>query len=134
MFATLFVGIINLLDGTLTYANCGNERPILGGAGKEPVILHATNPVVGIFPWAQYVIKETCIEEGDMLLIFTDGIPDARNEANLEFGKAPVLTRMSNCNLSATDQLGEIVSELQSFIGTAEQFDDITLLAVKRNS
>ena len=134
MFATLFVGIINPVDGTLTYANCGNERPLVEGAGKAPMTLLATNPVVGIFPWAQYVIKETCLEKGDMLLIFTDGIPDARNEANLEFGKAPVLTRMSNCNLTATDQLGEIVAELQSFIGTAEQFDDITLLAIRRNS
>jgi serine phosphatase RsbU (regulator of sigma subunit) len=40
---------------------------------------------------------------------------------------------MSNCNLTAADQLGEIVAELQSFIGTAEQFDDITMLALKRN-
>jgi phosphoserine phosphatase RsbU/P len=134
MFATLCVGIINPLDGTLTYANCGNERPMLGGAGKEPAILQATNPVVGIFPWAQYVIKETCLEKGDMLLIFTDGIPDARNDANLEFGKAPVVRRMSSCDQTATNLLGEIVADLQSFIGPAEQFDDITLLAIRRNS
>ncbi len=134
MFATLFVGIINPLDGILTYVNCGNERPMLGGAGKEPMILQATSPVVGIFPWAQYEIQETCLEEGDMLLIFSDGIPDARSEADLEYGKAPVLTRMSNCNQTATDQLGEIVADLQSFTGIAEQFDDITLLAIKRNS
>ncbi|MGE5374929.1 MAG: PP2C family protein-serine/threonine phosphatase [Bacteroidota bacterium] len=133
MFATLFVGIINPLDGTLTYANCGNERPILGGAGGEPTVLQATNPVVGIFPWAQYVIRQTCLEKCDMLLIFTDGIPDARNGANQEFGKAPVLKKMSDCNRTATDQLGQIVAELQSFIGTAEQFDDITMLAIRRN-
>jgi serine phosphatase RsbU (regulator of sigma subunit) len=133
MFATLFVGIINPLDGMLTYANCGNERPILGSAGKAPAILQPTNPVVGIFPWARYGIQEICMEEGDILLIFTDGIPDARSEANLEFGKESVLTRMSNCNQAAADQLGEIIADLQAFIGTAEQFDDITLLAIKRN-
>jgi sigma-B regulation protein RsbU (phosphoserine phosphatase) len=134
MFATLFVGIINPRDGMLTYANCGNERPILGGADKAPAILQPTNPVVGIFPWAQYGIQEICLEEGDMLLIFTDGIPDARSEANLEFGKESVITRMSNCNPTAAGQLGEIVADLQAFIGAAEQFDDITLLAIKRNS
>jgi phosphoserine phosphatase RsbU/P len=134
MFATLFVGIINPLDGTLTYANCGNERPILGGADKEPVILQATNPVVGIFPWAQYVIRETCLGKGDMLLIFTDGIPDARNAADREFGKEPLLKRLSNGSDSATKMLGELVADLDTFIGAAEQFDDITLLALKRNS
>jgi serine phosphatase RsbU (regulator of sigma subunit) len=69
-----------------------------------------------------------------MLLIFTDGIPDARSEANLEFGKESVITRMSNCNPTAAGQLAEIVADLQAFIGAAEQFDDITLLAIKRNS
>jgi serine phosphatase RsbU (regulator of sigma subunit) len=41
---------------------------------------------------------------------------------------------MSNCNPTAAGQLAEIVADLQAFIGTAEQFDDITLLAIKRNS
>jgi phosphoserine phosphatase RsbU/P len=134
MFATLFVGILNPLNGTLTYANCGNERPIRGGAGKDTEILEATGPVVGLFPWAKFAIKETCVEEGDMLLVFTDGVPDARNEANQEFGKEPVLRRMNQCRMSATTLLEEIVADLQAFIGTAEQFDDITLLAVRRNS
>jgi serine phosphatase RsbU (regulator of sigma subunit) len=133
MFATLFVSIINPRDGKLTYANCGNERPVLGGAGKAATTIQATNPVVGIFSWAEYAIHETCLEKGDLLLIFTDGIPDARNEADLEFGKAPVLKRMSDCNQTATDMLGQVVADLQSFIGPAEQFDDITLLAIKRN-
>jgi phosphoserine phosphatase RsbU/P len=134
MFATLFVAIIDPANGTLTYANCGNERPILGGAGKEIMILPATGPVVGIFPWAQYAIKEVCLEKGDMFLVFTDGVPDARNEANMEFGKEPVMRKMSNCGDTATNLLSEIVTDLHSFIGKAEQFDDITLLAIKRVS
>ncbi len=134
MFATLFVGILDLHDGTLTYANCGNERPILAGAGKENTILPATGPVVGIFPWAQYTIQETCMEKGDMLLVFTDGIPDARNEANQEFGKEPVLLKMSGYSRQATNLVTEIATDLHAFIGTAEQFDDITLLAVRRNA
>jgi phosphoserine phosphatase RsbU/P len=134
MFATLFVGILNPVDGTLTYANCGNERPILGGAGRENMILQATGPVVGIFPWAQYTIQEACVEKGDTLLIFTDGIPDARNEADQEFGKEPLLKRLSNCSDTATKMLEELVAELDTFIDAAEQFDDITLLALRRNS
>jgi phosphoserine phosphatase RsbU/P len=133
MFTTLFVGIINLQDGTLTYANCGNERPLLGCVGRDVMTLQATGPVLGIFPWAQYVIKQTCLEKGDLLLAFTDGIPDARNEANLEFGKEPLLSKLSKSNKTAKDMVKEISEDLQCFIGKAEQFDDITLLAVKRN-
>jgi phosphoserine phosphatase RsbU/P len=134
MFATLFVGILNPLDGTLTYANCGNERPILGGVGRDNLILQSTGPVVGIFPWAEYTIKETCLDKGELLMIFTDGIPDARNEANQEFGKEPLLNKMSNCSATATKLLRDVVAELDSFIGAAEQFDDITLLAIRRSS
>jgi phosphoserine phosphatase RsbU/P len=133
MFATLFVGILDPRDGILTYANCGNERPLLGAAGKENTILQATGPVVGIFPWAEYAIKQVCMEKGDMLLVFTDGIPDARNEGNQEFGKEPVLRRLSGCSGTATRLVGEIAADLQTFTGTAEQFDDITLLAIRRN-
>jgi sigma-B regulation protein RsbU (phosphoserine phosphatase) len=134
MFATLFVGIINLQDGILTYANCGNERPILGGSNKDIMVLPATGPVVGIFPWAQFAIKKACLEKGDIFLVFTDGIPDARNEADREFGREPVLKGISNCSKTAANLLAEIVADLHGFIGTADQFDDITILAIKRSS
>jgi phosphoserine phosphatase RsbU/P len=134
MFATLFVGIINPENGTLTYANCGNERPIIGGAGRDVMILQATGPVVGIFPWAQFAVRETCMQKGDMLLAFTDGIPDARNQANQEFGKERLFRKMSNCSKTATEILGEIAADLDTFIGAAEQFDDITLLMVRRTA
>ena len=128
----LFVGIINPKNGILTYVNCGNERPFVGRAGKDVTILQATGPVVGIFPWAKYAIQETCIDDGDLLLVFTDGIPDARNEANQEYGKEPVMKKMSNRSDSAAILLEEMVADLQGFIGSAEQFDDITLLAIRR--
>jgi phosphoserine phosphatase RsbU/P len=134
MFATLVVAILDPQHGTVTYANCGNERPLLAGPGRETMILPATGPVVGIFPWAQYGIKESCMEKGDVLLIFTDGVPDARNDANLEFGREPLLKKISDCGQSATDLLGGIAGDLHAFIGTAEQFDDITMLAIRRNA
>ncbi len=63
---------------------------MVGGASKDVTVLQTTGPVVGIFGWAQYTIKETCLQKGDLLLIFTDGVTDARNEANLEYGKEAV--------------------------------------------
>jgi serine phosphatase RsbU (regulator of sigma subunit) len=131
MFATLFVGIINIQDGTLTYANCGNEPPILVGKGRELSILKPTGPVVGLFPGAQFAVKAICVEKGDLLLIFTDGIPDARNGQDQGFGRAPV-SEMVFTGRSAVETVNDIVAKLSAFTGQAHQFDDITLLAVGR--
>lgn len=133
MFATLFVGILDPQDGTFTYVNCGNELPILRGPGAEPTFLPATGPVVGIFPWADYGVRELVLEKGDMLLVFTDGIPDARDEANNEYGRGLVLRKMSAGSDSAAGFVEQIAADLQDFIGAAEQFDDITLLALRRS-
>jgi serine phosphatase RsbU (regulator of sigma subunit) len=133
MFATLFIGILDVREGTLTYVNCGNEPPILSGPGKVYTLLKPTGPVVGLFPRAPFTIKQIPLERGDLLLIFTDGVPDARNEKDLSFGKDCLLTRVSTGHGSASMIVKEIVDQLDSFIGTAHQFDDITLLAVARN-
>lgn len=133
MFATLFIGIINLQDGTLTYANCGSEPPCLSIKDGEMKTLRPTGTVVGLFPEAQFSIKETSMEPDDLILIFTDGIPDARNEANTEFGRDPVFARISSTQ-TATGIVKGIIADLENFIGHAQQFDDITLLAIQRTS
>jgi sigma-B regulation protein RsbU (phosphoserine phosphatase) len=132
MFATLFVGIISLQDGTLTYANCGNEPPFLIGDCRELSSLKPTGPVVGLFPWAQFAVKETVMEKGDLILIFTDGVPDAHNEANLGFGRDKVLELLS-AGRSAAAILQDLIQKLNDFTGSAAQFDDITLLAIRRS-
>lgn len=133
MFTTLFIVIINLQNGKLTYANCGNEMPFLSSAGREPVELNPTGPCIGLFPGIEFSAREILLEKGDLLLIFTDGIPDARNEQNLSFGREQVFKRISEGGMTAPDLLKVVVDDLKCHIGTAEQFDDITLLAIKRN-
>jgi len=74
------------------------------------------------------------IEHDDLLLTFTDGIPDARNNADESFGRE-YLRRLVNVGGASPDKLLEYIDEqAHQFIGAAKQFDDITLLAVKRNS
>lgn len=134
MFATIFVGIFNLQNGILTYVNCGNEYPLIVRAGSVSAELQATGPVVGLFTEAKFAIKETLIEKDDMLVAFTDGIPDARNSGDESFGHEH-LRNLLNAGGASPDKLLEFIGEQATqFIGAAKQFDDITLLAVKRNS
>lgn len=74
------------------------------------------------------------MESGDLLLAFTDGIPDSTNAAGGFFGHERLNVILNNRITSASVLLGDIQTQLLDFIGTADQFDDITLLAVMKKS
>ena len=134
MFATVFIGIFNLQKGALTYINCGNEPPLLLGRGGAVTELQPTGPVVGMMPGAKFTIKEIVLERNDLLLAFTDGIPDARNSELDFFGSERLLELLSGGETTPAALLKNIEEGLRQFVGTADQFDDITLLAVKKVS
>jgi sigma-B regulation protein RsbU (phosphoserine phosphatase) len=132
MFATVFIGIINLQDGNLFYINCGNESPLLLRDGCVFTALRPSAPVVGIFPDATFSVKEISMERDDLLLAFTDGIPDSTNAAGEFFGHERLNAILNDHVTASSTLLNDIQTQLFDFIGTADQFDDITLLVVKR--
>lgn len=134
MFATVFIGIFDLQGGMLTYINCGNEPPLLVKNGSAVTALQPTGPVIGLMPDVRFSVKEIPMEKSDVMLVFTDGITDAINEANVSFGTAPMLKLLKDRSTSPVTILKEIEEELDRFVGAADQFDDITLLSVKRGS
>jgi phosphoserine phosphatase RsbU/P len=133
MFATVFMGILDPSGGALAYVNCGNEPPLIFGKDRKAIRLDPTGPVVGVFQEARFEVKEISMEREDTLLVYTDGIPDALNEENISFGKAPIL-QLVNGNDSPAILLDKIEGRLRQFIGTAEPFDDVTLLAIRRSA
>jgi len=133
-FSTLFVGIFEINSGNLTYINCGNEPPLLIRKDKIIIPLKSTGPVVGVFPEANFLIAETTMSCGDLLLIFTDGIPDALNEEGISFGKDQINKLLDENELPSSLFLGKITELLLQFTNNTNQFDDITLLVVKRNA
>ena len=133
MFSTIFMGIINLQDNILAYINCGNEAPLLLRNGQVMTTLKPTGPVVGVIPEAKFSVKEIVIENNDLLLAYTDGIPDALNLKDEPFGSARLLAALDGCDPTPAAVLNLIQTQLDQFIGTANQFDDITIMALKRN-
>ncbi len=134
MFATVFIGILDPVSGKLSYINGGNEPPlIVGKDGKVHTTLTRTGSAIGAIAQAKFTVKETTLASDDLLVAFTDGIPDTQNIDGEFFGNERLRELLMN-HSSPTQLLNEIELDLEQFIGEAEQFDDITLLAIKRKA
>jgi sigma-B regulation protein RsbU (phosphoserine phosphatase) len=91
-----------------------------------------TGPLVGIFPDVDFGIKSVTLEPGDLLLTFTDGVLDARDLEDELFGEERLLSLVAEPASSVAALLDRIMADLHAHIGEADQFDDITMLAVRR--
>jgi sigma-B regulation protein RsbU (phosphoserine phosphatase) len=132
MFATVFMGIFDPSDGTLTYVNCGNEAALLL-SGNSMTKLGPTGPVIGIIPGADFGVKQVLLQKGDLLVAFTDGITDATNAADESFGQQRLAAAIREGAPSPDATIAILERQLAGFVGSAPQFDDITLLAVRRS-
>ena len=132
VFSTVFIGILNPTTGVLTYVNAGNEAPFLirnDGTFEE---LRPTGPVVGAMPGVAYKVREVLLNSGDSLLAFTDGIPDSKNQQDDFYGHERLVEFIKQKDASATALVNRLGKELDLFIDTEEQFDDITILALRK--
>ena len=133
MFATLFFGVLDPGTGVFTYINGGHDAPaIVGADGMIKTRLKPTGPVVGIFPNANYEIDQVTLEPGDLLMTFTDGVPDARNPDGKRFTVDGLFPLLKEPFSSVDGLLDRIEAGLFAYIADADQYDDITMLAVRR--
>ncbi len=132
MFASLFFGVLDPKSGSLCYINAGLDPPFVFRQGKVLVELKPTGPIVGAIEDVDFEVGEIQLEPGDVLLLYTDGITDAQNGKDDEFGRERVLSIAEGYSASADSLINHIVLDLEAFIESAPQFDDITLMAVQR--
>jgi serine phosphatase RsbU (regulator of sigma subunit) len=133
MFATLFFGILDTASGSLSYISGGHEPLFVvspGGGVKEK--LAATGPSVGIEPKIDFKIQQTRLKPGDILLGYTDGVPEASAANGTFFTIERLVSILEEPPSTATDLINRIEKSLQEYVGEADQFDDITLLAIRR--
>jgi serine phosphatase RsbU (regulator of sigma subunit) len=135
MFVTLFHGVLELATGRLAYCNAGHNPPYLLRAGgdpaAEPETLPATGVAFGISPDLPYRIGETRLAAGDTLLLFTDGITEAFNPDNEEFGDPRLAEALTQARGGeAREIVARVLAETTRFAAGAEQSDDITCLAL----
>ncbi len=129
-FVTFFFGILDA-EGNCTYTNAGHNPPILirpDGSMRE---LTEGGMVLGLFPLAEYEARTVTMEPGDHLVLFTDGLLEARNTTGEEFGEERVRDLLrKNAKASSDVILGRLQEELASFSANAPQHDDITMMVL----
>jgi serine phosphatase RsbU (regulator of sigma subunit) len=133
MFATIFYAILDPEKGILTYINGGHEPPIIFSAQGIKTYLDPTGPAVGLYPDLEFKTRTVELEPEDVLLIYTDGVVDARNKAGNAFGKKRLQDLLGDTSLSAEELIKKIKNQVNDHIQSEDQFDDITIMALRRN-
>lgn len=131
MFVTLFFGVLDPTTGALIYVNGGHCPPVIIGPEGIKAELEITGPAVGLFPDVEFGIAHAQLEPGDILFGYTDGVTDARDDKREFFGKARLQELLTQPSASASDLLNRLEQHLQAHIANADQFDDITMLAMQ---
>jgi serine phosphatase RsbU (regulator of sigma subunit) len=96
--------------------------------------LMPTGPAVGMFPDLPFRSERTVIEPGGALLMFTDGVTEARDTEGVEFGEARLRELLAERDPTAEEMLDRIYRTVRSHVEHAEPTDDLTLLGVVRNA
>jgi sigma-B regulation protein RsbU (phosphoserine phosphatase) len=135
LFVTVFYGVLDPRTGALIYANAGHNPPWLFRADGDCQSLGATGMPLGIedlVKWKQGAVQ---LSPGDVLMLYTDGATDAQNQAGEFYSQDRLLlTARTRLELPASDMQSAILSDIRSYIDGAPQFDDITLLLLKRQA
>jgi len=131
MFVTAFHGVLDLETGALRYCNAGHNPPYLLRAAGGRETLKATGIPFGVHEDMPYRIAETRLEPGDTLFLFSDGITEAFNPAEEEFGTARLEAALDAARgQGAAALVDAVLAATREFATGAEQSDDITALAL----
>ena len=119
--------------GKLRYINAGHNPPLVGRSNGQIELLASGGMPLGIMPMAEYEVGEIMLNSGDVLVVYSDGVSEANNLAEEEFGMDR-LTDVLKANLQSTASgiRDKVESALSEFTGTAPANDDITLVIVKK--
>jgi serine phosphatase RsbU (regulator of sigma subunit) len=137
LFVTAFFGVLDPVSGTLTYCNAGHNPPYFLSSQNEcePLPLQKTGFPIGIDEEATWERAQVEIQPGDVLVLYTDGVPDAQNDSG-DFFKEESLVYVIQKNLDQSAEMLQksILDAVYDFVGEAPPFDDITLMVLSRDS
>jgi phosphoserine phosphatase RsbU/P len=131
MFTTIFVGVLAPSSGRLTYVNAGHDAPVVVADGIQR--LEPTGPALGLSADLSFAAAAVTLNPGDVLLAFTDGVIDARNGDGVPFAEEGLLRHVAGKVASAAALVAGIQADMARHVGDAEPFDDVTMLALRRD-
>lgn len=130
MFVTVWLGIIDLENGNVIACNAGHDNPVVCRKnGRIEVINDVHGVIVGAMDDSEYTNYEFSLEKGDKLFLYTDGVVEATNANNELFTEARMREALSKLkSKSPSEILKGMKKSIDSFVGDAPQFDDITMM------
>jgi len=136
IFLTVVFGILDPEKGTFKYVNAGHNPPFILRKTDDKVTfdqLDKTGTLVGLFEDVAWEEKEVSINPGEVLILYTDGIPEAQNKSGLFFGNDRLKEILhQGFSTSAKNYRNYILEIVQDFIGSAPRLDDVTLIVLSR--
>ena len=137
MFVTVFFGVLEIDTGRFIFVNGGHNPPVIyHSADNSCEFLNVKkNFVLGGMEDVPYVQQEITLEHGDLIFAYTDGVNEAMNENHEEYTSERLLKFMNgtDCRADLKDLLAAVKADVASHVGGAEQSDDITMMALRRN-
>ena len=132
-FITAWFGILDLKTGVIEYVNAGHNPPVIYSKkeDKYSYLKSNANLILAIMDDTEYEKNEIALDIGDKILLYTDGVTEATSDKDELYGENRLLEFLNDHKEeSVTDTIKDIKQDIDRFIGTAEQFDDITMLEV----
>ena len=133
MFVTLFVGMVDLTSGHLSFCNAGHNPPVIGGGEHHGDFLEMKpNFPIGVLPGLEFEGEEIESIKGRALFIYTDGLNEAENREHEQFGDERLLDILRNTHFDSARQVIEtLAAEVEKHREGADPNDDLTMMCLR---
>ena len=113
------------------YCNAGHNTPYILRDRVIP-LTGARNSLLGVFPGEEFTEDSVRLEPGDALFLYTDGVTEATNAEKMLYGNDRLLDCLEKgLDKSVSEHMNMLKEDIDKFVGKAEQFDDITIMAMR---
>ena len=133
MFVTVWIGMINLTTGDMKCVDAGHEYPAVRRKDGDYMLLKRNHcPALGFMEEIEYTEYDLHLDSGDAIFVYTDGIPEGVNPELEQYGTWRMLYALNeNKEGSERDILEAVKKDIDEFAGSADQFDDITMMGFR---
>ena len=133
LFVTVWFAILELSTGKGIAANAGHEHPVLRRSGGDyELVVYRHSPAVATLPGIRFREHEFELHPGDRVFVYTDGVPEAINVKEEDYGSDRMLAALNSCppDTPMKETLRLVREDLDRFAGQMPQFDDVTMMAI----
>jgi sigma-B regulation protein RsbU (phosphoserine phosphatase) len=135
MFVTLFIGVLDVCSGELTYSNAGHNPPVVVGAnGEARFLVLPEGLVLGAMADSEYRDEKTRLESGDTLLAYTDGVTEAMSPQHSLYSEARLQATLAKLEAHDVEStVNAVIASVHAHAAGAAQSDDIAVIALRRS-